>query len=53
MSKVKEDYYKPNPEKHETYKKLFKEYKLLHDYYGKGGNDVMKRLKDIKLESRN
>ena len=27
--------------------KLFAEYKLLHDYFGRGGNDVMMRLRDI------
>lgn len=49
MSKVKEEYYKPIKENNEIYEKLFNEYKLLHDYFGRGGNDVMKRLKDIKL----
>ncbi|QUH28662.1 ribulokinase [Vallitalea guaymasensis] len=49
MSKVKEEYYKPIRENNEIYEKLFNEYKLLHDYFGRGGNDVMKRLKDIKL----
>ncbi|GMQ62242.1 ribulokinase [Vallitalea maricola] len=49
MSKVKKEYYKPIKENNEIYKKLFNEYKLLHDYFGRGGNDVMKRLKDIKL----
>ena len=29
------------------YDKLFAEYKLLHDYFGRGGNDVMMRLRDI------
>ena len=48
MSKVKEEYYKPIPENVEIYKKLYAEYKLLHDYFGRGDNDVMKRLKDIK-----
>ncbi len=48
MSKVKEEYYKPNPENVEIYKKLYAEYKLLHDYFGRGANDVMKRLKEIK-----
>ncbi|MGJ7045590.1 hypothetical protein HNR52_001794 [Thermoanaerobacterium thermosulfurigenes] len=32
----------------EIYEKLFQEYKLLHDYFGRGANDVMKRLKNIK-----
>jgi len=52
MSKVKEAYYKPVPANVEAYKKLYAEYKLLHDYFGTGGNDVMKRLKKIKAEAR-
>ncbi len=52
MSKVKEAYYKPNPVNVEAYKKLYAEYKLLHDYFGRGVNDVMKRLKRIKAEAR-
>ena len=52
MSKVKEAYYKPNPANVEAYKKLYAEYKLLHDYFGRGENDVMKRLKKIKAEAR-
>ncbi len=48
MSKVKDFVYKPIPENVAVYDKLFAEYKTLHDYFGRGGNDVMKRLKDIK-----
>ena len=28
------------------------EYRTLHDYFGRGGNDVMKRLKRLKAETR-
>ncbi len=52
MGKVKEEYYKPNPENVAVYKKLYAEYKILHDYFGRGENDVMKRLKAIKAEAR-
>ena len=31
------------------YDQLFQEYRVLHDYFGRGENDVMKRLKAIKL----
>lgn len=37
-------YYKPIPENVTAYDRLYEEYKRLHDYFGKGGNDVMKRL---------
>ncbi|MBQ2990870.1 MAG: ribulokinase [Clostridia bacterium] len=32
----------------ETYERLYAEYRLLHDYFGRGENDVMKRLKEIR-----
>jgi len=31
-----------------VYDNLYAEYKLLHDYFGRGENDVMKRIKRIK-----
>lgn len=52
MSKVKEEYFKPIPENVEVYNKLYAEYKTLHDYFGRGANDVMKRLKKIKAEAK-
>ena len=51
MAKIKDVTYKPIPQNVEVYNKLFAEYKILHDYFGKGYNDVMKRLKQIKKES--
>lgn len=52
MAKVKEQYYKPVAENVEKYDKLYAEYKILHDYFGRGANDVMKRLKKIKVEAK-
>ncbi|GAA4297429.1 ribulokinase [Anaerocolumna aminovalerica] len=52
MGKVKKEYYTPIPENVETYKKLYNEFKILHDYFGRGGNEVMKRLKAIKAEAK-
>jgi L-ribulokinase len=52
MAKVKDYTYKPIPANVTAYKKLYAEYKILHDYFGRGANDVMKRLKDIKKEVR-
>ena len=40
--------YKPNNEAHRVYTDLFFEYKKLHEYFGRGENDVMKHLKRIK-----
>ncbi len=45
---VKDKTYKPNIENSKIYNKLYTEYETLHDYFGRGENDVMKRLKDIK-----
>lgn len=48
IPKLKDETFKPILENVEIYEKLFQEYKLLHDYFGRGANDVMKRLKNIK-----
>ena len=32
--------------------KLFAEYLRLHDYFGRGGNNIMKTLKKIKAGAR-
>ena len=51
MGKVKEEYYRPIPKNVEVYNKIYDEYNILHDYFGRGENDVMKRLKKIKVEA--
>lgn len=48
MSRLQDKIYTPNADHVKRYNMLFKEYKILHDYFGKGENDVMKRLKVIK-----
>lgn len=50
MARVKDETFKPNPKNHSIYQKLFAEYEILHDYFGRGVNDVMKRLKQIMSE---
>lgn len=52
MGKLKEYSYKPNPEAKAVYDKLYAEFIRLHDYFGRGENDVMKRLKAIKADAR-
>lgn len=52
MGKLKPLTYKHNPEAKAVYDKLYAEYKTLHDYFGRGGNDVMKRLKAIAAEAK-
>ena len=48
MAHLKEEIFKPNPENKQVYDQLYAEYLRLHDYFGRGGNDVMKTLKRIK-----
>lgn len=48
LGKVLDTKYEPDPEAVKIYDKLYAEYKILHDYFGRGANDVMKRLKEIK-----
>jgi len=50
LGSVKDTVYNPIPENAAVYDKLFAEYRILHDYFGRGMNDVMKRLKEIKKE---
>lgn len=51
MARVREETFKPIPDNVAVYEKLYQEYSKLHDYFGRGGNDVMKRLKAIKEEA--
>jgi len=53
MGKVKDKFFRPIKSNVETYKKLYAEYSILHDFFGRGGNDVMKRLKKIKEDAYN
>jgi L-ribulokinase len=50
MAHVQKVSYRPRPESHTIYDRLFVEYKTLHDHFGRGANDVMKRLKALKRE---
>ncbi len=44
--------YSPIRENAECYELLYQEYKTLHDYFGKGGNNVMHRLKQLRDRCR-
>lgn len=48
MARIQDETYKPIPENVAIYEQLYQEYSRLHDYFGRGENDVMKRLKTIK-----
>ena len=52
MVHLSDDVYQPSPTHTPIYDQLFAEYLVLHDYFGRGANDVMKRLKQLKREVR-
>lgn len=52
MARLRNESYRPNPQAQKVYDRLYAEYVTLHDYFGRGANDVMKRLKQLKLEVR-
>ncbi|MGV8858954.1 ribulokinase [Rhodoglobus sp.] len=51
MGKVETAKYTPNAVSADAYDALYAEYRTLHDYFGRGGNDVMRRLKSIRREA--
>lgn len=51
MARIQEESYKPIPEHVAVYERLYQEYSRLHDYFGRGGNNVMKTLKAMKEEA--
>lgn len=53
MGRVSKALYVPNHDKSAKYDALYAEYLTLHDYFGRGANDAMKRLKKIKREVAN
>ncbi len=52
MAHLKDERYLPNPAHQKVYEQLYADYVLLHDYFGRGANEVMKRLKEIKRAMR-
>ena len=50
MARLKDEVYRPIPANRKTYDRLFAEYLRLHDYFGRGENNVMKTLKGIRDE---
>ena len=50
MTGLLERAYRPNPAARSVYDRLYCEYRTLHDYFGRGTNDVLKRLRAIRRE---
>jgi L-ribulokinase len=51
MGKVERAAYLPDPERAAAYDVLYAEYLRLHDYFGLGANEVLHRLRDIRLHA--
>ena len=47
MGRVREDAYIPDPAARAAYDRLYREYEILHDYFGRGENEVMHRLREF------
>jgi L-ribulokinase len=50
MGRRNKNAYLPDAKAAEKYDRLYREYQKLHDYFGRGANDVMKGLKQMKRE---
>jgi L-ribulokinase len=51
MGKLDRAVYSPDEESAAAYDRLYAEYRELHDYFGRGGNDVMHRLRALRREA--
>jgi L-ribulokinase len=51
MGTVRRGVYVPDEGRARAYDALFAEYTTLHDYFGRGGNDVLHRLRRIRREA--
>jgi L-ribulokinase len=52
MGKLRDDVVHPIAENQTVYNELYTEYKTLYNYFGRGTNPVMKRLKHIRNQAR-
>jgi L-ribulokinase len=52
MGRVQRRVYEPDAARTKAYEALYEEYRLLHDYFGRGENDVLHRLRRIRNEAR-
>ncbi|MBN1172505.1 MAG: ribulokinase [Micromonosporaceae bacterium] len=48
MGSVERNVYLPDPARADAYDALYAEYRILHDHFGRHGNDVMRRLRSIR-----
>ena len=48
MGTMHRDVYRPDPASADVYDELYAHYVRLHDYFGRGGSDVMHQLRDLR-----
>jgi L-ribulokinase len=51
MGKVHRNVHLPDPDRAAAYERLYAEYRLLHDHFGRGANEVMHRLRRIRAQA--
>jgi L-ribulokinase len=49
MGKIERNAYIPDEARSAAYDRLYEEYVRLHDYFGRGANEVLHRLREIRL----
>lgn len=52
MGKRKAEVVRPIPENQRVYEQLYQDYKTLYDAFGRGGNAVMKRLRQLRQRAQ-
>ena len=52
MGKLRDEVVQPVAAHQAVYDQLYADYRTLHDYFGRGANDVMKRLRRLRLATR-
>jgi L-ribulokinase len=50
MARLKDESFRPNGEHRSVYDDLYGAYRELHDHFGRGGSDAMKRLKQLRAD---
>lgn len=48
MARLKKETFRPNPQAQKVYDQIYADYLTLLDYFGRGANDVMKRMKQLR-----
>jgi L-ribulokinase len=52
MARLRDDAYRPDPGAQAAYDVLYREYVRLHDYFGRGADDVMRTLRTLRAGAR-